>query len=218
MHPSNSGRPGTISRRRWIRCAAGLLAVCVATVQPALQARAAPPPAVPLGLEVPEGNKLFRVEHAVGTQNYICLPSSSETGPEFAWQLVGPQATLFNDLTRQTATHFFSISPVETDVFRPTWQDSRDTSTIWGAKMEESSDSAYVAPDAISWLLLRAVVRVAGPTGGRKMSRTTYLQRINTSGGKAPETGCAAAEDVGHRAVVPYTADYVFYKSIGPEA
>jgi hypothetical protein len=205
-------------RRRWIRCAAGIAAACAAVVQPALPARADTPPAVPLGLEAPEGHKLFRVDHAVGTQNYICLPSTSETGPEFAWQLVGPQATLFNERRQQTATHFFSVSPIETDVLRPTWQDSRDTSAIWGAKVEESSDPTYVDPDAISWLLLRALVRDTGPNGGRRMTRTSYLQRINTTGGKAPATGCAAAEDVGHRAIVPYTADYVFYRSIAPEA
>jgi len=39
-----------------------------------------------------------------------------------------------------------------------------------------------------------------------------YIQRVYTSGGIAP-TGCAQATDVGTRALVPYTADYFFYKA-----
>jgi hypothetical protein len=43
------------------------------------------------------------------------------------------------------------------------------------------------------------------------MTRTTFIQRVNTAGGVAPVTGCRAAKDVGKRALVPYTTDYVFY-------
>jgi len=35
---------------------------------------------------------------------------------------------------------------------------------------------------------------------------------VVTSGGVAPATGCAAVTDVGHKALVPYSADYVFYR------
>ena len=51
-----------------------------------------------------------------------------------------------------------------------------------------------------------------GPTGGRGLSATTFIQRINTAGGVPPTTGCASAGDVGNEAFMPYTADYVFYK------
>jgi hypothetical protein len=44
------------------------------------------PPAVPTDLVVPEGNKAFKVGFAVGTQNYICLPTA--TG--YAYTLFGP--------------------------------------------------------------------------------------------------------------------------------
>jgi hypothetical protein len=40
------------------------------------------------------------------------------------------------------------------------------------------------------------------------------VQRVNTSGGIAPAAdGCARAADIGRRALVPYTADYVFYRN-----
>jgi len=51
-----------------------------------------------------------------------------------------------------------------------------------------------------------------GPTGGDKLTKTTFIQRLNTTGGSAPATGCATATDIGNRAYVPYTADYLFYK------
>ena len=40
---------------------------------------------------------------------------------------------------------------------------------------------------------------------------TTYIHRVNTSGGVAPATGCSKLRDLGKKAFVPYTADYYFY-------
>jgi hypothetical protein len=51
-----------------------------------------------------------------------------------------------------------------------------------------------------------------GPTGGDTLTHTNFVQRLNTSGGVAPTTGCSAPTDVGHLAFVPYTADYFFYR------
>jgi hypothetical protein len=50
-----------------------------------------------------------------------------------------------------------------------------------------------------------------GPTGGDTLSKTTFIQRVNTAGGVAPSNGCTSFADVGHLAFVPYTADYVFF-------
>jgi hypothetical protein len=76
----------------------------------------------------------------------------------------------------------------------------------------DSSDSNYVAPGAIPWLLLRVVGKADGPLDGSKMTRTTFIQRVNTAGGVAPATGCQTTVDIGKRALVPYTTDYVFYR------
>jgi hypothetical protein len=35
---------------------------------------------------------------------------------------------------------------------------------------------------------------------------------VNTAGGIAPAAGCSAAADVGKKALVPYTTDYIFYR------
>jgi hypothetical protein len=57
-----------------------------------------------------------------------------------AWTLFTPQATLFRGRGRQVQTHFFSPNPVESGTVRATWQDSKDTSTVWGRGIATSSD------------------------------------------------------------------------------
>ena len=164
------------------------------------------PPNVPPSLEVPAENTPFREGAAIGTQDYICLPSSSG----FAWTFFGPEATLFDKRDQQIITHFLSPNPFENGTPRATWQDSEDSSKIWGLTVA----SQTVQPDAIPSLLLRVVGAKNGPTGGSKLSATTFVQRVNTVGGVAPSTGCTTSQDVGQIALVPYSADYFFYQAI----
>jgi uncharacterized protein DUF3455 len=46
------------------------------------------------------------------------------------------------------------------------------------------------------------------------LSKTTFIQRLNTKGGSAPadDAGCSAAADVGYQLLVPYSADYYFFR------
>ena len=226
----------TMCRILRIACATALaVAFTVALPQPARAANVTPP-RVPPNIEVPTGNTLFLVGHGVGTQNYICLPCpnpSTATCPDtsgFAYILFTPEATLFEpeDNTKQLITHFFSPNrnPTESGenegTIRVTWQDSQDTSTVWAklninpdgsaASASASSDPTFVAKGAVNWLLLKAVGAEVGPTGGDTLSDTTFIQRLNTSGGLAP-TDCASSADVGKQAFEPYTADYFFYKA-----
>jgi hypothetical protein len=190
-----------------IACATALaMAFMVSLPQPGHAARVTPP-AVPSNVQAPAGHKAFLEGHAVGTQNYICLPSAAG----FAWSLFGPQATLFDDKDKQVITHFLSPNPLESGTPRATWQDSKDTSAVWALAIASSSDPLFVAPGAVPWLLLQVVGVQDGPKGD-KLSKTTFIQRLNTSGGVAPATGCAVSTDVGRREFVPYTADYFFYK------
>jgi Protein of unknown function (DUF3455) len=188
-----------------------LLVTCVAALAVAVMAACPQPvyaddvllPSVPPALQVPPGNKAFREGHAVGTQNYICLPS----GSGFAWTFLGPQATLFIDDDKQIITHFLSPNPDENGMAaRATWQHSRDTSTVWGRMIASSPDPG----GAIPWLLLEVVGTESGPTGGNSLTKTTFIQRLNTSGGVAPMTACPG---VGQLLFVPYTADYLFYRA-----
>jgi hypothetical protein len=189
---------------------------------PAHAGRVTPPP-VPDKVQVPEGAEAFLVGHARGTQNYVCLPS----GPGFAWTLFTPEATLFRGSDKQIITHFFAPNPCEPNAnarvvadgaIRAAWQTS-DTSTVWafveqGHTATSASDPEFVAQGAVPWLLLTVVGAQDGPSGDDTLSETTFIQRLNTSGGVAPSSGCSALADVGRQAFVPYTADYFFY--VGP--
>jgi Protein of unknown function (DUF3455) len=182
------------------------------------------PPPAPMTIQVdPTLFVPFFKGHGVGTQNYICKPTSPTT---VAFALFTPQATLFNENGKQLTTHFFSPNPDEANTdptvignfqIRATWQDSRDTSSVW-AKVDKSAtfltDPAFVAPDAIAWLKLEVEGHRNGPTGDDTLKPTKFIQRVNTVRGLAPSTGCTSLSDIGNQAFVPYEADYIFYKSI----
>ena len=88
----------------------------------------------------------------------------------------------------------------------PTWQ-ARDGSTVVGVR----EAGVMVSPSAIAWLRLRADSTTVGPDGGDRLTATTYIQRVNTTGGLAPTSACDATT-VGDVVEVPYTADYYFYR------
>ncbi len=190
-------------------CATALAVAFTVSLPQSAHAEKVTPPPVPAGLEVSSDFEAFLVGHAIGTQNYVCQPS----GGSFAFVLFTPQATLFNDADHQIITHFFSPNPDEHGTIRATWENSRDTSTVWAALVPKGSIT--VDPNSIAWLKLEVVGAEDGPTGGDKLSDTKFVQRLNTSGGLAPLTGCSSLADVGKKAFVPYTADYFFYRDAG---
>ena len=199
----------------YLRYSIAATLVAIALGQPVFAETLVVPP-TPHILQPPAGNVPFLKGHAVGTQNYVCLPSL--TG--FAWTFFAPQATLFltlefsgRSIQQQITTHFLSANPNENGTPRPTWQSSLDTSAVWGRSIMSSNDSNFVEPGAIPWLLLQVVGTGTGPTGGAFLTQATFIQRLNTSGGIAPATGCTSSGNVGGTALVPYTADYFFYKA-----
>ncbi len=151
------------------------------------------PPDVPAILEVGEGYKVSYHTYAKGVQVYV----STETSPGvYAWVFKEPIATLYSNagFTGIVGTHYAG----------PTWE-SNSGSTVVATKLE----GVTVDPTAIPWLKLGAV----SETGPGIFDNTTHIQRVNTVGGKAPETG-ANASTVGQETQIPYTAEYYFYKAL----
>jgi hypothetical protein len=162
-----------------------VLAPLVATAALAPAAQA-DAPSVPDAIAVPAGNKAFLDAHAVGVQIYTC----SATG----WSLVAPRADLY-DQGKLIATHFAG----------PTWQ------TTSGSQVVGKRDAGVnVDPTAIDWLRLSAVSTTPG-----RLGKTTWIQRIHTTGGLAPAAGDCNAATAGTIREVPYAADYVFFKKRG---
>ena len=212
----------TSRRMLSIACATAVAIVFTGSLsQPAQAGGKVTPPDVPPNLHVEAGNKAFLKGEAQGTQNYICAPSAaSPTG--VAYVLFTPEATLFSDDDGgQIITHFFSPNPDPRDpntnpavvapegAIRATWVHSHDGSSVW-AKLH-TNGAAVVDKNAIAWLLLDAVGVEDGPTGGDILAKTTFVQRVNTTGGLAPKSGCGSPGDLGNQAFIPYTADYFFY-------
>jgi hypothetical protein len=183
------------------------------------------PPITPGRLTPPTGNSAFLLGHAVGTQGYVCLPTSAgASSASWTVNAARPEATLFLSAFGQyveVVTHSLSpdtnpneFAPNPLPFGSPTWQSSFDSSKVWGVALESiSSGSDQSCPNAgaIACLLLQSIGSDAGPAGGNLLTQTTYIQRLNTQGGAAPSTGCAVPSDVGKQTLVPYTADYYFF-------
>jgi Protein of unknown function (DUF3455) len=178
----------------------------------------------PDAITPPQGNSEFLASHGVGTQGYVCLPSG--TGASWTVNNARPEATLFTNVfgeAFQIITHF--LSPVENpnDVGpKPprfgdaTWQSSFDSSRVWAQKtnfVAAGFDASCPNAGAIDCLLLQTIGSAQGPNGGKILSKTSFIQRLNTKGGSAPATGCSTLADVGKQTLVPYSADYHFFRA-----
>ena len=182
----------------------------------------------PTAITPPVGNQLFLAGHAFGSQGYVCLPKDGSV----SWTVNAPrpEATLFATFFGepvQIITHFLSHDDNPNDPTLPvafgnaTWQSSFDSSKVWAVASPETTIVAGTDPScpntgSIACLLLTAIGTEEGPTGGKILAKTTFVQRLNTKGGSAPSnpsTGCLTTGDVGHQLLVPYSADYFFFRA-----
>jgi hypothetical protein len=213
--------------RVWRLLLAALALGCAFGTVPHAAAQKITPPTTPPIITPPAGNSAFLLGHAVGTQGYICLPKG--TGASWTVLPSRPEATLFASFFGQDVqiiTHFLSpdtnpneAAPSPLPFGSATWQSSFDSSRVWGQVLHSNSIPAGSDPScpntgAIPCLLLQSIGSQRGPTGGRVMTKTTFIQRLNTKGGSAPADadGCFASTDVGNQRLVPYTADYFFFR------
>lgn len=209
---------------------ASILAVgCVCVSGTNAQAQSLTTSRTPALITPPVGNSAFAVGHAQGTQGYICLPTAPGASTA-SWTVkpARPEATLFQSVFGvdfQVTTHFLSSNthpngavPGPVPFGNATWQSSLDSSRVWAQVLNGNMIAAGTDPvscpntGSIPCLLLETVGSDPGPTGGTFLSKTTFIQRLNTNGGAAPAAGCSTSGDVGNQALVPYTADYFFFR------
>jgi hypothetical protein len=169
------------------------------------------PANLPPTLNVPANATLKLKLHATGDQVYTCTASApggaggSGAGgaggggaTTYSWVLKQPDARLYDQSNTQVGTHGVG----------PNWTSTVDASVVNAARAYQ--ENAPLA-DAIPWLLLRATSN----TGTGTFSDVTYVIRANTTGGKAPATGCDATTTTTETRVA-YTADYFFFNGGGP--
>jgi hypothetical protein len=131
-------------------------------------------------LRVPDGGSLIAALHAQGAQVYECRDGTK-------WELKGPDAELRDDSGSVVGRHYGG----------PTWE-SNDGSKVVGEVVGKKP-----MPGGIPWLLLAA----KSFEGRGVFSRVTFIQRVDTKGGAAPEGSCRAGAEMR----VDYTATYKFY-------
>ena len=134
-------------------------------------------------LQAPAGAKVAFHVYASGVQIYRWNGTS--------WALVGPDAVLSAD----AGGH----SIVGTHYVGPAWETNSGSKSV-GTVI----DRCTADPNAVQWLSLSAK-----STGPGVLNGVTFIQRVNTVGGRAPSAGGTIGQEVR----VPYLAEYFFYRA-----
>jgi Protein of unknown function (DUF3455) len=146
---------------------------------------------IPPPLRVPAGQTLIREVQGTGVQIYQCTPSNHDPA-RFEWAFKAPEAVLRNRSGNVFGRHYAG----------PTWEAEDGSKVVGEVKARDDGPDA----NAIPWLLLSAT----STSGQGVLSRTDVIQRLRTSGGRAPAGGCDQRV-TGKEVRVPYKADYLFY-------
>jgi hypothetical protein len=145
---------------------------------------------VPKSLTPPADQMLAFELHASGVQIYECR-ATKEDAATYEWSLKAPQADLFDASGKKVGTHYAG----------PTWEGLDGSKVVGEMKAKDTTQSG----GSIPWLLLTA--QSSSDTG--LFGRVKSIQRLDTSGGAAPEAPGRA--QAGQEIRVPYRATYVFY-------
>lgn len=141
-------------------------------------------------------SKLFLTVYGTGVQKYTCQANGT-------WLFTDPVATLYKAGDwKPIGTHFLNFA-----TGRPVWQ-LKDGSSVEATRKAAAPGGS----GNIAWLLLEAAVTTSGADGDR-LAGTTWVQRLNTSGGVAPAGACTP----GDATAVPYSTDYVFWRAAGAD-
>ncbi|MBS1754116.1 MAG: DUF3455 domain-containing protein [Ferruginibacter sp.] len=152
---------------------------------------------IPVEVELPDnppsGNARVATYYAKGVQKY---KAQLKAGGGYEWVLVAPHADLFNSNNQKVGFHGAG----------PVWTITSADSIF----AQHFAPARTATPDAnsIPWLLL---MPKTGKTPTGIFADVDYIQRIATTGGKAPVTPPQTATDTKD---VFYTAIYRFSKRI----
>src|SRR5262245_44561988 len=187
--PRAATRGRTFSRRNRLLLASILAAMAALSLVAQVAMAGPPSPTGVPGQIQPDtdSNKVFLIGHGVGVQIYTCNGA--------VWSAAVPRANLYGDNGKLIIKHFAG----------PSWQ-ATDGSKAVGTVVNKVT----VDPSAIPWVLLSATT-TPGPDGDRLVD-TTFIQRLDTTGGLTPPAADCNAATAGTVVEVPYTAEYVFWK------
>lgn len=142
---------------------------------------------------VPPGHVVALETTAIGLIHYECRPQAGSGG--FAWELTSVHAELMDDTGRPMVQ--YAAPP-------PTWT-HMDGSSV-------SGDLLAVAPRPGSSNLPQQLSRAMPAEVRGALHGIRYIQRLHTKGGQDISRPCTPAH-AGQTLVLPYQADYVFWKA-----
>jgi Protein of unknown function (DUF3455) len=172
---------------------AGVLGACTMG-KPGMQHTAFDQSTLPPTIQVPAGHAISMETVGVGTITYECKLKAS-TSNQFEWVFAGPEAKLLARNGTEVGKYYGPPA---------TWESS-DGSKITGAQLAVSP----AKPGSIPLQLVKANPAI----GDGKMKNVSYIQRVATQDGVAPQKSCDATS-VGGKEVVKYKADYIFWRPV----
>ena len=149
---------------------------------------------LPAAVQVPAGHKVAMETVGVGEITYQCSAKKDMAG-QFEWVFAGPDAKLNDRSGKQVGKYYGPPA---------TWE------SMDGSKL--TATQVAVAPNGMGNIPSQ-LVKGNPAMGSGAMTGVTYIQRVDTRGGVAPATSCAAG-NLGARQTVKYQADYIFYKAM----
>lgn len=153
------------------------------------------PAVLRLPSNLPKGNLRAVTFYAEGVQKYKAQIKAGSNPVTYEWVFVAPQAILYNSDNAIVGTHSAG----------PTWQlINSTTDSIYAQQYAPAKTAPSPDGTSIDWLLL---MPKAGKVPTGIFADVSYIQRIATSGGKAPSTTPTSESQV---VEVPYTAIYRF--------
>lgn len=149
---------------------------------------------LPDTMKVPAGHRVAMETVGVGQITWECRADKEMAG-KYVWTFAGPDAKLIDQSGKQVGTYYGPPA---------TWE-AMDGSKITGKQLAVSPGGAGNIP--------LQVVQANPAMGMGAMSGVTYIQRVKTQGGVAPNSACGM-DNMGAKAIVNYQADYIFWKAV----
>ena len=149
---------------------------------------------LPDAVKVPAGQRVAMETMAAGDITYLCS-AKKDMASQFEWVFAGPDAEL-KDRSGKAVGKYYGPPA--------TWE-SMDGSKVTATQLA-------VAPNGTGNIPLQ-LVKANPAMGMGAMQDVSYIQRVKTMGGVAPQAVCDAAT-VNQKQVVKYTADYIFWRAM----
>ncbi|WP_413284240.1 DUF3455 domain-containing protein [Vibrio sp. MA40-2] len=147
---------------------------------------------LPSEVRVPAGHEVSMYTMAKGNITWECKVDNMDD-QQAKWAFAGPRAVLSDNKGNHLVSYFGPPA---------TWE-SLDGSSITGKQLAVSPSEKGSIP--------MQLVKANESVRPGALKDVTYVQRINLSGGAAPETGCNV-DKLGHKVVVNYSGEYLFWK------